>query len=501
MDKITKLRATRSDYQDEVDWGAFLLDAYAGTGGFAGKVKPNAMSALGWAAEAYGARAPALSRNYGYYLDQYPREDEAKFNKRREIAHYSNYVAAILDLHLAYVLRAAFQRQIPDAVSKWAADVDGRGTSMGRMLKEVIGKRAAAVGWCPVLLEMPQAQEGLSQAQAAAQGVRPVLVPLAPVNVLRWSVAPDGGLLWVKVRIDELREPTALGEATPVEIYKIYTRETVSTYEVVDNQVVSEVLDVPHGFNGVPVVAFKHKPAFDQEVRGTSMIADAAVAAKRLFNLDSELDEHFRAQVFAVLQVPVPEGGEAPKELIGGVDNALPVPANASQGYAYIAPPASVAAAYEARIRATVREIYRRARTRYDRDTAAAESGEAKAWDFAETNELLADFAEQIAISESKVYTLVAGALGASGTVTVTPPEDFAIEDLQRELQSAMSAIGLELGPSAEMHVTARGVERYLTTRPNEDREQILDELWQARNRAAQERAFEEETQKAEEDP
>ena len=80
---LDSLRRTRDDFEDEFTFHRFLLDAYTGTGGFCGRVKPPAVGALGWAAETY-ARAclsyamPSTSDDSTSYLDRFPREDLGK---------------------------------------------------------------------------------------------------------------------------------------------------------------------------------------------------------------------------------------------------------------------------------------------------------------------------------------------------------------------------------------------------------------------------------------
>ena len=115
---IPALRRERPDYLEEAQSHKFFLDAIFGTGGFRGKHGATSSSQLGWAAEAYSlvltASSPnaagVLNKERDTYLDQFPREEIAKFDRRIDIAHYTNYVGPILDLLLSYINKAEVDR-------------------------------------------------------------------------------------------------------------------------------------------------------------------------------------------------------------------------------------------------------------------------------------------------------------------------------------------------------------------------------------------------------
>lgn len=488
---VDQLRLTRDDYKCEVAWVKFLLDAYGGTGGFAGRVTPPAVASLGWVAELYSIGTDEQASES--YLDQYPREDAAKYGKRKEIAHYQNYVESIFDLLISYGLkRAATVEDLPPVVEAWRKNVTLKGTSYSELMRHVIARRAGLMGWCPVLIDQTPREEGLSEAQVRGRGqrVEPFLTPLTPANLLDFFIDDLGVLQWVKLRLDYKAHNDPLSAATKVERYKIYTRQNVRSWDVVDDTVVSQS-ETTHPFGVVPLVSYQHKPSLEDVVRGVSMLGDAAIAARRLFNLDSEFDEHLRSQVFALLQVPVPPGATAPAEVIGGTQNAVPVPSDASQGYQFIAPPASVADTYEKRIENTIREIFRRARTKFGQASGQAQSGISKQWDFEETNRLLSDFAGQLARSEAEVYRIVALALSVPQAdvdkIRVIAPEDFAVEDLAAELDNAAKAIGLDLGPTVEMLIKRRLASRLVENMSTEDVAQVDAELATERDQALNE--------------
>jgi hypothetical protein len=489
---VEKLRSTRDDYDCEFAWVRFLLDAYGGTGGFAGRVQPSAIAQLGWIAEVYGLGAPSVdvAGQPISYLDQYPREEAAKYMQRQAIAHYQNYVEAIFDLLISYTLkRPATVEDLPPLVETWRRNVTLSGSSYNDLLGQVIARNAGLMGWCPVLVDQMPQEAGISVQEVRERGLRaePFLAALTPANLRDWYRDENGVLQWVKLRLQYRQHPDPLGEPRQIERFKIYTRADVRGWDVVDDEIIA-TSEATHPFGQVPLISFQHKPSFEDPVRGVSMVGDAAIAARRLFNLDSEFDEHLRSQVFALLQVPVPPGGEPPKEVIAGTQNAVMVPADSSQPYMFVAPPGSVADTYERRIDATTREIFRRARTKFGSTGAQIQSGVSKQWDFEETNRLLSDFAKHLARGEAELYRLVAGALGvpqdAVDKIRVIAPTDFAVEDLAAELDNAAKALGLGLGATMDMLIKRRLASRLVDNMSTEDAAEVEGELATQRDQA-----------------
>lgn len=511
-DLIKRLRATRDDYAEELVWHRFLIDAYTGTGGFAGKVKQPATSYLGWAAQAY---ADDVVKDVGgvdvnSYLDRYPREDETKFERRRAVAHYPNYVEAVADGLLSFVLKRPLHRdKTPPGIVDWMANADGTGKSWDRIFEDVIVPRSALLGYTPCLVDAPRAPgpEQVTRAQSEAQGVRPKAIPLFPANLLDWQCDDSGVFEWAKLRLDYTRRPEPLGPKVREERYQIWERDKVTIYVVSkaegEQERVGPKEEISHDLGRVPLVIFRHKPCPDDPVRGSGMVDGIAPEVRRLFNLLSELDEHLRQQVFALLQVPF-TGKTPPSELIGGTDNAVGLPAESKHEYKFLAPPGTVAETYEKRIEKTVEEIYRVARVDYDKGGKQVSSGVSKAYEFEQTNRRLGDFSKQLAHAEVEVYKVLAPILGVSESAvesaTVTAPTDFRVEDLATEIKNALDAISLDLTATAEMWLKKRAVEKLLPNLPESEREVIFQELEKERDAQLQARALADEGDQGEED-
>lgn len=466
---LQTLERTRDGYSVERSWHRFLLDSYTGGGGYQGAIR---QPDVGWWGEA--AQRYADSAQHAYkgpagltYLDRYPREDDPKFQARLAVAHLWNFVGPLTDLKLSYMLRKGFSYQEqPDELSEWREDVDGEGTSWAE-LRPLVALFAAVWGWTPVLIDMDPAAQGESLAQARERGAaRPRAIPLTPANLVDYAI--DGrAFKWAKVRTDHVEMEAWNSAPVKVSVYRIWTPETVETFEVREEdgkaKRVVELGVSPHPFGQVPIAIFKHRGSGDQ-VHGLPMHDGPARAQKRLYNLLSELDEHMRSQVFAVLVLAMkgdPQGGE----LSLGVDNALPLDPEAKQKHYYMSPEGSIAETYEKRIEATIREgIYRAARVEFSRPTGQAASGIARAYEFAQTNRAIADFSGEIARGEAWMDSIVWTGLGkdpeALAEYSVQPPEEFGVDDLAQEIDNTVAALSAQLGATLSKRLKLRLAER-----------------------------------------
>lgn len=488
---LEALERKRPGYEEELVWHRFLMDAYLGTGGFAGMVKPMAYGAWGAGAEVYSSQALRSGVvSLDTYLDRFPREDGAKFSARVAGTQYDNYVEPLTDLKVAYILRKEFEpRGLIERVAAWRQNVDGRGTTWHE-LRANNAIVAAVLGWRPVLIdarEMPVAEDGSpiirNAAQAAEVGMAPYPVPLFPANLYDYETDDAGEFSYAKLCTMSMRQESWRSAREEVRQYTIWTPDEYEKYEVVKRDgrdiVVSESSG-PNPFGVVPLAIVRHKANPQDPVRGMPMHAGVSQAARAHLNRLSEFNEHLRGQVFAVL-VYASKGAQIPEDVTIGTDNALAVDSEGSQTHAYIAPPASVATTYEKRLEAIVREMYRMARVEFTRASGGITSGDSHAYEFQQTNAALGDFAQNIAKAEDAVDYIVGRYHGASedelnGQINV-PPKSFDIENMQADIKASFDLIGGDIGPTATRMIKSRLVKQALPMLSAEDAEVIEQEL------------------------
>jgi hypothetical protein len=509
---IKALRSTRADYAQEACWHKFLIDSAYGTGGFRGRIGPTEVSQLGWAAEAYAnvvsaSAPPGVGLNFNTYLDQFSREDDKKFQQRVNVAHYKNYVGPIHDILISYLNKADTNYEmVPAAVEEWQENVDAKNTPWQDWIRDTIRPRASLLGWMPVVFDTvgEDAVGEVSKAREVELGRRVRAIPLLPINILDWYASDDGKVQAVKICVIRTRRDGLLGAAINEERYSLWYPDRVETYVVTQSGNNEATLTVEpirlHGMGCVPLIVFRSKATPDDSVRGMSSVADLAVIARRLFNLESEMDDHVRGQVFATLGIPVEDSDTDIGELVGGNGSAIKIPMNSNMMLHYVAPPASVAEALEKRLEVTVREIYRIANIEYATPTGAkSASGVARGYEFEPTNKRLAGMAGNFCRDEQEALRLVGRLLSVADaeSTKVTAPTDFSVEDPAMEIQAALDAMGLKLGATAEREIKSRLITRMLPNLPTETREIISDELDAIRDQSEQDQAAEREVARA----
>lgn len=491
----------REGYADELAWHRFLLDAYAGTGGFQGKVRQPFASWWGAAADMYAG--PSALRSVGAgsdsaietYLDRYQREDVPKFGARAAASCYENLVETIVDIRLSYMGRKQFMRGLEKAadVETWLTDVDGAST-WDEMRRDVIDVRAAVLGWCPVLVDVDAMPSGVgTRAQAEGANVRtsPRAIPLFPAHLFDWACDAGGAFVWVKTGVEWVERVDVFAPTTAVRRFTVWGREGATWWEfsrTADGKPGSEKWqlrgtgETKYEGQAVPLVVFRHKPVPQDHVRGLSMIGSAANLNRRLFNSQSELDEHMRACAFGILQVPMRrEAGSKQGEVVIGAGNALPIDPDWKNEYKWITPDSGVATTFENRIEALEKQICRVGRIEFTRATSgAATSGVSRSFEFDSTNRAIADFAAQLAKSEQIFFRIVARRMGQADTesITSTAPQKFDVEEMAKELEEAISAItGVKVGAKANAEIRKRIARKMLPNLDEATMAEIDDEI------------------------
>lgn len=508
--RIEQLRAKRADYEAERTRHRFLLDAYAGTGGFSGgREKLETASWWGWGADAYSNETIAIAlkttddSEVDSYLDRFEREDLEKFKRRASLAQYVNHVANVVDIPLSYFHRKEPKRDLPDSLADWSENVSGDldVLSWDEVRASIVDVRAVVLGWCPVLLWMPSVTSGepLSQAQAEALGVRARVRPLFPANLYEWETDDEGNFTWCKVGVKRVVRATPFEPAVEIETISVWERTRVTEYEIHkrDNEEPTLVREEvrAHSWGAVPIVTYRWKPVPDDPVRGLSAIASSAQMAKRMFNYLSELDEHIRSCVFAFLQVPVRDEAKV-AEVIAGNGGGIGIPPTSTRDVKWISPSPEVANILEKRIEETRLDIYRQARLDFTQATSgggAARSGVSRAFEFETANRTIADFAKRIARAEERMFRLVSRMVPSAGNDTsairVTAVEKFSVEDMAAMLEEFKLALDMALGKTATVELKKRVVSTMLPNLSPDQVSAIEAELSEVEDEAATARA------------
>lgn len=425
-----------ADYDAHADSWEVLLDAFDGSGGFLD----------------------------GSYLWPYQREDDSQFTRRREMARYHNYLEALIDLYVRFIFTQGVKRTSKNKeYSDWLKDVDGGGTPINEFLRR-LSAVALAAGHAGTLIDMTTDEpEGPSKADERAQVYATIFT--AP-KILDWRYV-NNKLVAVKLR-EGAPEPDIHAEDEPGRSqFLIWTKEGWARY---DDE--AHLLDYDSPELGVvPFVVMRPKPSQTQNMLGRALVSNANVI-KAMFNRASEEDEVIRAQAFSLLAVEADKEADLDqmKASIGsvmGTAKALVVKGKVD----YKTPDQNVPAAIRQNLQYLVREMYRAAHIRYDRDSLAAESAQAIRLQYSELNEMLQGFSKALVAAEMDIARAwfgwktpggkeAADAAFEAAEISALYPDEFFLDDLITDLQAWAEAVALNLGPTMTRRIKKKAARR-----------------------------------------
>lgn len=461
-----ELEHKRADYDKELEWHRFLLDSYTGGGGYEGKVKQDAAGFWGIAAQTYSKFAVFTSKDalakQNSYLDRFNAEDEVKYGRRVNVAHYLNYVEPTTAIKIGYICRKPHKRnKVPKELAEW---IDRTGYDKEFRRRALV---TAVLGWFPMLIDMPKQADGAITAQQAGS-MDPYVVLSLPCHLFEYQLDDRGKFVWAKTAVSYERKDVWNADAVKVTRYTVWTTTDFTIYEVTGesgSESVSDPKKGTHTFKEVPIVSWRADTSVEDSVKAKSINANIALEGRRLFNLVSEMDEHIRSQVFAQLFWPgaAPAGNESGT---GGVSTGLVFDGNAKNVPFYLAPPPSVAATLEARILATVQEIFRIAGVEYSKASGVQSSAQSKENEFEKTNVGIVSMAQALARADKDTLVFVGRGLQCDEeelqAMECVAHESYADAALGDELAQAMDALTMQIGRTARIEILQRLIHKLL---------------------------------------
>jgi len=389
----------------------FLLDAYTGKGGFA----------------------------TGEYLVAHLRESVEKHDRRKELAVYPNYCRKIVDVFMGFLWKQGPAREADDLYSQFAENADGAGTKLNTLLF-TYQRLAMITGTVFVIIDKPA-----TQGPTAATQALPYLALRCKDQLIAEEKDTAGN--WLSVTFSE--------ELNGKTRYRTFTQTGWRLTEDANGDNLIEQGE--HNLGRVPVVRLHNaKPLDPTATSADSFFYDLAGLCWKLYNLDSEKRELFRAQTFAILALPVGDDAEREKlkDLTIGTENALTYNPTGGGKPEFIAPPPDPIQLYQAEIESVVTEIYRVANLEFV--GGVQQSGVALSFHFQEANSALAGMAEMCEMAENEIADIVYLWQGREFSGNIAYASDFNMTDLQQAINTAMDAVNLQMGTEFDKAIKKR---------------------------------------------
>jgi len=369
------------------------------------------------------------------YLIRYPRESNAKFARRNEVAFYASPLAQAASRFVGYMSTKPAVRKLPHKLYEgMAEDIDGKGNSMEVFFQQFM-LNAKSRGTLCVLVDMDaMPPEGVpNQAAQIAKRVAPYWTIVLPEQITDYELGDDGKFVFVEIP-GNYRMPD--GERKPCtwrfdrEKWSATASASGSGMAVVAGVVLASGF---HPLGECPLLIWTEGGDFPN----FGPFAAIADISKRLFNMDSELDEILRGQTFSLLTMSVDEGSTSEQKLQAaqvagqtiGTDNLI---VHSGSTPAFIAPSDSPAKVYMERIQALRDQIDE---IGLDISMDETESGIAKKMRFQVVNAELSKAAARTEDLERRAWELSAKWLKLSVVPEVEWSRDYDIADLELELK------------------------------------------------------------------
>lgn len=375
------------------------------------------------------------------YLVRYPRESDLKFARRNEVAFFDAPMAQAVGDFVGFLSERPPVRDLPHALYKAVADnADGKGNSLD-VFWWLFMRAAKARGCMCLLVDMPS-QVVNSLGEQIAGRVAPYFTALAPELITEYELGEDGRFVFA-----EFSGSYVTDDGKRVDATWHFDRQG---WQVTNAK--GDILDAGvHGLDQCPILIFTESgdfPAF-------GAFAPIADLSKRLFNLDSELDEILRSQTFSLLTMQVPDGSPneekvAAARTVGETIGASNLMVHTGSTPAFIAPPDGPAVIYMQRIEGIRQRISELALSVVSPNER--ESGISMQMRFHKINAALAKFASQMEDLERRAWDLCRQWLGMSAAPDVQWSRDYSLADAVTELEvlASMRATNMPAAAIAE---------------------------------------------------
>jgi hypothetical protein len=451
--------------------------------------------------------------NLERYIHRHARESAESHAMRAKRIVYRNFCAPVIDLYLHYIFSKHISRTpVPGAPAavptggiegEWVEfqkNVDRRQNTIDRYMVQV-ARYALIFGHVFIAVDMPTVrQPPRHEAERKQRGLRPYFVTYFPTEVPNWALDEDERLLWIRFReplpdaadpylvkdrdtryaIDEdplLAYPAShrrLGRRPHRARYRTWTRTEWAIHEVRGDTVLLVDQGV-HGLGEVPVVPVYNRRSARYPFLGQSLIADIAKLNVGILNMDSMIDEAVYQQVLNILVIGrQPQDAE---EIIIGTNNVLEY--SGDRPPYFLSPSTAPTAFMEDRTQRLREEIYRLAKLGggLGLEPRAAPSGVALAFEFNETNAVLAERADELENAESAAHRLWHKWLRSEWRGAIDYPDDFSVQSFLEELQMITTGGDAIRSPTFRRTLEKRAAKRILRNTEKEVLERVDQEI------------------------
>ena len=233
----------------------------------------------------------------GYYLHRYVLESPEEYDARIRHTPVDNHCKNVVQIYTSFLWRVPPTRDYgsldgDEQLTSFLADADLDGRNFNTVMREV-QMNASIYGNCWVIVDKPQSNAN-TRAEELAQDIRPYVSIYTPENVVNWNYARSASgrfYLDMLMVVEDINADRA--------IVKVFTEETISTYEVEEYQEehaegdAKLLEEVPNPIGKIPAVNVYNLRGAKRPI-GISDLADVAYLQQSIYNDYSEKEQLIR---------------------------------------------------------------------------------------------------------------------------------------------------------------------------------------------------------------
>ena len=393
----------------------------------------------------------------GTYLVKHRRELEDNYKRRKNLAYYYNFFAAIVDALVDPVFKKTASRDWSGGGSNFVKlfleDVDCKGSNMQSFAQQY-ARASKLYGICYIVVDNFDSVPAMVSDMLAERKM-PYAYIVEPSAVQNVKFDRFGNVLeFAFVEKDGDKDRTLRFDAEGFEI-----------------QTESGTVTGLHSLKRAPVIAVRSRITSDKNP--PSEFNALVRIALNMYNMCSYLTEILGGQAFNILTYPSLQA----QDLAIGVNNALGYDGeNSSHAPEFIAPDSAPANTLIEDIKLMSQEMYRLSNLSFMTGSRVEASGESKKWDFERTNQALGSLARTCESTERQIVKLFCLWLNIDCNYKVSYPNELGIVDTKVEIEIAQMVIDLGLSLDLKIEVLKKILNVYLP----ELQPDIFDELIKA---------------------
>lgn len=419
----------------------------------------------------------------GRYLFKRELEDSPVYDARIIEAAFDNMCSPVVDIYTSYLMTSKIGRNYGKLsgtmFDDFLRDTDFDGRSYEAYWR-VNSRMASIQGVVGTLVDKPPSN-AQSKADEIEGNIRPYYVTYKAPSIYDWKYERIGG----KIMLTYLVLEEDSGEKD-VEQFRVWTRtdwavwhqkkDGKDAYIAKDDN--GEEMKGTHDLKEIPFVVLRNRDALEK-MHGLSDIGDIAELNKRIYNIDSDIDQIRGRAALPFLQIPKSPGSE--ETVIISLSTVFEFdPDNPQSKASWLEPNLNSIDSSLKQREVVVDGIRMIAKLGGDSaQRTSVESGVSLEIRFQQLNAVLNEKAEMMRNAEAECLRLYAKWEGGDGETqaVITYPESYGVRDMSADIDTAIKAKTLIPSKVFSVEKSMEIVARYLNDPTDEAIEAIKKEL------------------------